>query len=336
MSMSQNKSALSKVFAFALIGLLVLPLSTGGWGFYGHRKINRLAIFTLPEGLFSFYRSHIDFITEHAIDPDKRRYSVIGEAEKHYIDIDHYCKDKTCDPFQEVPQNWSDAVEKFSEDTLRAYGIVPWNIQWTVRKLSDAFREKNQARILRLSAELGHYVADACVPLHTTENYNGQMTNQNGIHGFWESRLPELFDSEYDLFTGKASYLSKSWEDVWLTVKESHYAVDSVLGFEAQLNTRFSEDKKYAYEERGASIMKNYSREYSAVYHEMLDGMVERRMKKAIFLVGSLWYSAWIDAGQPDLSPIENQNIPEDILDEISKESSLPEQEKLKSRSHDN
>jgi len=336
MSMNPFQSASNRIIVLALVALMILPFTTGGWGFYGHRKINRLAVFTLPDGIFPFYRSHLEFITEHAIDPDKRRYSVIGEAEKHYIDIDHYCKDKSCDPFEEVPQSWSDAVEKFSEDTLRAYGIVPWNIQWTLRKLSDAFREKNQAQILRLSAEIGHYVADACVPLHTTENYNGQLTNQKGIHAFWESRLPELFDEEYDLFTGKAAYLDKSWEDVWGTVKESHFAVDSVLSFEAQLNTEFAEDKKYVFEERGASIMKNYSREYSRTYHEMLNGMVERRMKKAIFLIGSLWYTAWIDAGQPDLSPLENESFPEDILEELSRESNLPEKENLKSRSHDN
>jgi len=29
--------------------------------------------------------------------------------------------------------------------------------------------------------------------------------------------------------------------------------------------------------------------------------MVERRMKKAIHMVGSFWYTAWIDAGQPEL-----------------------------------
>ena len=42
---------------------------------------------------------------------------------------------------------------------------------------------------------------------HTTENYNGQFTNQKGIHGFWESRIPELFYDEYDFITGKAKYI---------------------------------------------------------------------------------------------------------------------------------
>ena len=64
-----------------------------GWGFFGHKKINRVAVFTIPESsLFQFYKQNIDYVTEHAIDPDKRRYAVIGEVEKHFIDIDHYIK----------------------------------------------------------------------------------------------------------------------------------------------------------------------------------------------------------------------------------------------------
>jgi hypothetical protein len=61
-----------------------------------------------------------------------------------------------------------------------------------LQRLTNAFREKDQARILKLSAEIGHYVADAHVPLHASTNHNGQLTGQEGIHAFWESRIPEL------------------------------------------------------------------------------------------------------------------------------------------------
>ena len=104
------------------------------WGFYAHKRINRMAVFTLPPELFTFYKKHIEFLTEHAIDPDKRRYASKGEAERHYIDIDHYVHNGE-DPFDVVPKRWKDAVEKFSEDTLKAYGIVPWHIQRVKYKL---------------------------------------------------------------------------------------------------------------------------------------------------------------------------------------------------------
>ena len=35
--------------------------------------------------------------------------------------------------------------------------------------------QKNQTKILRYAAELGHYIADAHVPLHASSNHNGQL-----------------------------------------------------------------------------------------------------------------------------------------------------------------
>ena len=174
---------------------------TNTWGFYGHKRINRMAVFTLPPDLFSLYKTNIEFITDHAVDPDKRRYAAKGEAERHYIDIDHYAH-KGEDPFEVMPERWADAVKKFGEDTLHAYGIVPWHLEVMIGRLTKAFKDGNLDRILNLSADLGHYIGDAHVPLHTTENYNGQMTNQKGIHGFWESRIPELNAEDYDYLLG--------------------------------------------------------------------------------------------------------------------------------------
>ena len=108
------------------------------WGFYAHKRVNRYAVFTLPEELVGFYKKHIDHLTEHAVDADKRRYAIKEEAPRHYIDIDHYGKN----PFQVMPRKWTDAVEKFSEDTLFAYGIVPWHIQTVYNRLVKAFKEK--------------------------------------------------------------------------------------------------------------------------------------------------------------------------------------------------
>lgn len=315
---------------------VLIPTMLASWGFYGHRKINRLGIFSLPEPMYAFYRENIDFISEHAVDPDKRRYSMVGEAERHYIDIDHYCHDPKCDPFSVVPKRWNDAVAQLSEDTLRAYGIVPWHLEWITRDLTEAFRQMNKGRILRLSAELGHYAGDASVPLHTTENYNGQMTNQYGIHGFWESRLPELLDENYDLFIGPAEYEDDVLGRAWETVMASHLGVDSVLRFERELSLEYPEDSKYVYEERGAALIKTYSREFSEEYHRRLNHMVERRMRAAVKLIGDLWYTAWVDAGQPDLNKLLESPIDPEIQEEIVKEANQPIVPELKSRPHDN
>src|SRR6187402_3059632 len=217
-----------------LISIVFLPISLPAfcWGFYGHKKINHYAVFLLPPEMMQLYKPQIDFISEHAVDPDMRRYAIAEEGPRHYIDIDRYGNY----PFNELPRKWNDAVAKFSEDTLMQYGIVPWWVQTMLYKLTEAFKEKQQARILKLSAEIGHYIADAHVPLHANSNHNGQFTNQKGIHGFWESRVPELLaEKEFDFFIGKAQYVTNPGEYIWARVLESAKASDSVLTMERAL-----------------------------------------------------------------------------------------------------
>ena len=91
------------------------------WGFFAHQKINYYAVFLLPPEMLVLYKPNINFLSQHAVDPDKRRYISVAEGPHHYIDIDHYGKY----PFAALPQKWDDAVKKYSSDTLRAYGIVP-------------------------------------------------------------------------------------------------------------------------------------------------------------------------------------------------------------------
>lgn len=288
----------------------------GTWGFYGHKRINRIAVFTLPPALFGFYKEHIEFLTEHAVDPDKRRYAVDGEAQCHYIDLDRYYSSGE-DPFIIIPRKWNDAVAKYSEDTLQKHGIVPWHINVMKMRLQKAFESQNVDLILKYSADIGHYIGDAHVPLHTTENYNGQLTGQKGIHGLWESRLVEINADEYDYFVGKASYIERVLDCAWDAVKASHLALDSVLRIERELTKEFSPDKKYSFEQRGNTVVPTYSFDFSLAYHQRLNGMVERRMRAAIITVGSMWFTAWVDAGQPDLSQLQNTPPSQALLEEM-------------------
>lgn len=291
------------VFPFLLF--LMIAQSSFAWGFWAHQRINRLAVFTLPPEMFQLYKTHIEYLTEHAVDPDKRRYAVEWEAPRHYIDVDHYGEY----PFDNVPRRWNKAVDKFSEDTLNAYGTVPWHIQVEMAKLTKAFKTKDLNRILKISADMGHYVADGIVPLHTTENYNGQMTNQKGIHGLWESRLPEIYGMEWDYFVGKSQYLDDPLETAWDNALTAHICLDSVFGFEAQLTEDFPSDQKYSYEKRGNVSTLVYSREFCEAYHDKLSGQVERRIRRSVLMVGSFWFTAWVNAGQPDLSDLTDEQI---------------------------
>lgn len=303
-----------------LIGLLIpLCILVSSWGFFAHQRINRYAVFTLPKDLIGFYKNNINYITEHAVDPDKRRYADSLEAPRHYLDADHYGKE----PFKLIPRKWDEAVKKLSEDTLNAYGIVPWQIQRTYFKLVNAFKNRDSILILKYSDDLGHYVADAHVPLHTSENYNGQMTNQVGIHGFWESRLPELFANDYDYFVGKAQYLENPLNKAWDIVENTFTMLDSTLTIEKKLSQTFPEDRKYTFNERNGKVIREYSIEYSKAYHDALNGMVERQMRSSIIDVGSFWYSAWVDAGQPDMHHLIKKDLTDQEKKELAKEDQL-------------
>ena len=78
---------------FILLTILCISTSFSHlhtWGFFGHKRINRLAVFTLPSDMISLYKKEIEYITEHAVDPDKRRYMVATEGYRHYINLDRW------------------------------------------------------------------------------------------------------------------------------------------------------------------------------------------------------------------------------------------------------
>lgn len=302
------------------------------WGFYGHRKINYFSVFMLPPEMMVLYKPQINFLSEHAVDPDKRRYAIPEEGPRHYIDIDHY----GTYPYNALPRKWEDAVVKYSEDTLNTYGIVPWWLQTMLSRLTYAFKEKNQAKILKYSAEIGHYIADAHVPLHATKNHNGQFTDQKGIHGFWESRIPELLaEKEWDFFIGKAEYIKNPGEFIWNRVLESAAAVDTVLRFEKELTNKFPGDQKYSYEDRNGITIRQYSTAFTKAYDGMMKGMVERRMRQSIFAVASFWYTAWINAGQPNLKSLSNKEFSPEDLKEFESLNQGWKKAIIKGREHD-
>ncbi len=359
------------------------------WGFFGHRQINRMAVFTLPPEMIGFYKRNIEHITEHAVDPDKRRYATKHEAPRHYIDIDHW----GTYPYPNVPREWTPALMQFTDvfvvtadaDTLQLfgnavskmdkyklvlfgdgikkafrkdsvivyrnyyekfvkqeiqskiyrndktvntdalmelfpnepikpncaqayfvnqlseYGVIPWHLQLMQKKLTDAFRNGDPNTIMRLSADYGHYVGDAHVPLHTTTNYNGQLTNQVGIHAFWESRIVELRYDEFDTFVGKAEYIDDPKTLIWETILKSNSLVDSVLNVEKRLVEQFPKDQQQCFEERLDRTVSIQCEAFTRVFDKEMNGMVEERFVKTIHTLGSLWYTAWVDAGQPNL-----------------------------------
>ncbi len=372
------------LLTFVLVGTLIWSaMSSPIWGFYGHRKINYMAVFTLPTDMIPFFKHHIGYVSAHAVDPDIRRYATEYEAVRHYIDIDHWGDN----PFEEVPRDFTAALAKYSVievihssgdtslydfgytrdidslndvtiihvdskagqkafdeylrfissdaefnyyeeqwplpyreisgfseikwsegdqatliDRFSGYGILPFYLNQHYHKLVKAFTNQEESRILSLAADMGHYIGDAHVPLHTTENYNGQMTNQLGIHAFWESRIPELqAEDHYDFFVGKAKYIRDKPTFFWKIVEDSHALVADVLRIEKELSETFPSDEQYCYDDRLNRNIRIQCPEYALAYEAALAGTIEARMLESIHAVGSVWYSAWVDAGKPEL-----------------------------------
>ena len=378
-------------------------LDGSDWGFFAHRLINRVAVYTLPSEMIGWYKPNIDYIAEHAVDPDKRRYATTHEAVRHYIDLDQW----GTLPFDHVPkywdqalalnlelyqvtgidtvyllnaipfQSWNDTIVDidqrlmlvrnhylgqyyedeqtisckslkaffpgikcneasliYIDDVFTEHGIVPYHLRSMQSRLTNAFKENNLESIIRTSAEIGHYIGDACVPLHTTSNYNGQLTNQVGIHAFWESRIPELFAvAEFDMVVGSAQYIEDPASYFWNLVLDSHREVQRVLDLEKELSIRFPTDQQFCFEDRLNQTVKTQCAEYAKAYHLAMDKMVEDRFRVAVKALGDSWYTAWIDAGQPP-TPAQKK-INEKLLADEEVEKAF-QSGKAKGREHDN
>ncbi|PWK77605.1 zinc dependent phospholipase C [Mucilaginibacter oryzae] len=310
--------------ALITAGMSIMMLCSS-WGFFAHYRINRLAVFTLPKPMAGFYKANINYITEHAVSPDKRRYVDSAEAPRHFFDADRYGKK----PFEVMPEKWKAAVAKYSKDTIIKYGTVPWSIQYQYYRLVRAFKAHDTTGILNASAYLGHYIADAHVPLHLTQNYDGQLSGQQGIHALWESRLPELFGNKYNYYVGKARYIDNPLKEAFRICRSSYKSVDSVLRFERMLNKTFPQDKKFGLVQHGKRQVQDYSAAYALAYHQMLKGMIQRKMRTSVRSVGSYWYSAWVDAGQPDLDKLITQPLSAGQKADLQKEETAYRQGKV-------
>ena len=280
-----------------LIGLLMsLPyglLSSPPWGFFAHKKINKLAIYALPPEMIQFYKRHRIELENMAVLPDQRRYILDKEAARHYIDLDQYVISRI------IFSDWEQIKSQFPEDSIQKHGIVPWHIPIVYKNLKQAFIKKDTISIIKLSAELGHYIGDAHVPLHTTSNYDGQKTGQTGLHSFWESRIPEILDSVLEDWIGPAEYLSNIQKSAWEWVIDSNQEVAILIQKEKEISRQIPNNKKFTFEQKGTTLQKTPSLFYSKKYHQSLGNQIEKRFNAAIKHVSDVWYSAWVDGGQP-------------------------------------
>lgn len=308
---SLNYFHMKKLIVRIALSCMLITASAGlifGWGTFGHQHINHAAVFALPVEMRLFFYNHIDFITEESTVPDLRKYTLNDKAEnpRHFIDIEGF--ENT--PIDSIPRTMKQALAKYDEKFLQKMGILPWYMQEMMEKLTKSFREKRKTEILFLAADLGHYIGDANMPLHTALNHDGQLTNQKGIHSFWEAQLPEYFGNAYKLNVSEAVYLPDVTAACWDIVKHSNSLADTLLLIERNLRASFPAEKMYKTDDSGKVVKNKFgqmtrSMEYAQAYHNALGGMVENQMRHAVQDLANFWFTAWVNAGRPDLDELD-------------------------------
>jgi hypothetical protein len=311
MSMTITKKYLTAVL---LVILKSLPVDAtehaslqnhARWGFWAHKQIHRQAVYLMPTPMADFFRANVLDLVEHSVDPDNRRRIDPNEGATHYIDLDRYGQP----PFPALPRTYTDAVKKFGADSVKNNGTVPWRIAAFADSLKEAFKARDKRKILFFAANVGHYVADCNVPLHATENYDGQLTNQKGIHARWESVVPEKFMTPFETSYAAANagvyYIADRVAESFKWSLESFELCREVLAADKNAVQSVPPDKLIIKtKSENGKERDEYSAAYYACYKKELGNMVEARFNQSVQRVAAVWYSAWIDAGQPDLTTL--------------------------------
>jgi len=301
----------SLIVSAVLVGIVIIGSS---WGFLVHKTTHQLAVYQLPTPLQQFFYTHIDNVVSNSVRPDQRRNSDPTEATKHFIDLEMFGTDAA----NKMPLEWDKAVAIFTKDSLIKYGYVPYHIIYMQAKLTEAFKQKNKDSILFYAADLGHYIGDAHVPLHTTINYDGQLTGQKGMHNLWESTVPDIEMAQYNLYTGhKATYLSDSKTAIWTAVRKGFNMVGFMLETERVVSKNFTEADKFEMKMWYGKETKAYTLAFAKAYGAALKNTVNERLIESATLIADFWYTAWVDAGKPDLSGFENPSLAQDLQKEL-------------------
>ncbi len=285
-----------QLFILVLIlgSVFVTNHSVQGWGFFAHKWINRLAVDALPAETRPFFEQHRAYLSEHAIDPDLWRDNDSAEHYRHFIDIDLYGPF----PFKELPRDFEAAKHKFGEKTVIDRGIAPWWIEKQYRRLVNLMKAGQTDTLLIVAAALGHYVADLHMPLHTVENYDGQLTGNTGIHSRFEWQMIERFSDRIHLTAQPAEYIEEPRTYAFSVIMQSYRLADELL--QADTESRAT-----------AKVYERPEDFDGAYYHALFDqvgNIAEKQMSRAVTAVASVWYSAWIDAGQPQLPIAQSAN----------------------------
>ena len=266
-----------------LVLLIAISTQLFSWGGLGHEVITRLAINGLPDEM-SFIKENNEYLCEHSTDADKRKSEDPTEKNKHYIDIDRYKEFN----IGEMIIDKTELIEIYGEDIVDKMGILPWNTVEVLNNLTIAMKENNKIDILFYAADLAHYVGDAHQPQHNILNYNGKMTNQRGIHGRYEI---DIIDTNIDELQANISPIK------FTQVKEP---LQFIFDYCTQANSfagliEFADLYALKYSDG------EYNEKYFNIFWFRTKFMTFHQFSNAAEDLASIYYTAWINAGKPNI-----------------------------------
>ena len=264
-----------------------------GWGKKGHEMVNRLAIRCLPAELKGFYEKNEKAVVGKAMEADEAKRRTGAEDIYHFVDLDAFGDPKN------YPRSIEEGIKKHGLDAFLRAGLLPWRVKETFEQLVAAWKAKDAAKIVELSAWIGHYAGDAHVPLHATENYDGQLTKQDGVHSRWESELLDLHDWDKAVIAllGEAKVIEDPFEATFAISFDSLSHAATVLKIDNELTAKEPLLKPGA----DGKLPKKRSEAYYKELYEKQHELIEQRLAKSATWAASLWWSAWVKAGKPGL-----------------------------------
>ena len=288
-------------FVTLLLLMLAVPRPAHAWGFVAHKFIMSKAIELLPPQLKPFFEANRNELVVRAVDPDTwRTAGFIEEPPHHFIDIDNYGKY----PFTEIPHDYDAAVLKFGIDRLNQNGTLPWRAEEEFGNLRRAFEMYKRFTpvveggtdlraaagglfaandVILFSGVAAHYIMDAHVPLHGVANYDGQFTQQRGVHSRWEDQLFTRYQNEFKIAPQAIAPITNAREFVFDRVLEDSQLVPALL--KADLDAIGDRDV--------------YDDAYYAAFFKAQRATMEDRLNKSIAAVAALITGAWEAAGKP-------------------------------------
>ena len=272
----------SSILIFTFLTILFLTPNNYPWGKTGHKLINKEAIDILPPEMIAF-KNWQDYLVEHAVDADDRRKFDKTEPPKHYIDIDFY---KEFDSGRMIyDEQQLDTI--YGDSTVKSIGTLPWSTMDAFKNLVEAFKEKNRDKALIYASDLAHYVADGHQPFHTVMNFNGQLTNQKGIHGRYEiSMIEKYYDQILTMVApDNIKYISDPLSFIFEYVSNANSVCSIILNADSSAfnSAKSHEDDEY----------------YRLLWFKT-KYITSIQITKASEDVASLLYTAWVDAGKPN------------------------------------